>query len=112
MWLDVLIFQEKLDIKILMWKFMILDVGNYPKFKTVVQAKPRSICCHLEVEGCFRFSLCELPPKFSVTQVSEAPSYPSLVPFVLFYYRSNFGHVSLYHVNLESPCGELEAFIL
>lgn len=62
---------------------MILDVGNYPKFKTVVQAKPRSICCHLEVKGCFWFSLCELP-KFSVTQVSEAPSYPSLVPFVLF----------------------------
>lgn len=35
-----------------------------------------------------------------------APSSPSLVLF--FYYRSSFGHLSLYNINPESPCGELE----
>ena len=30
--------------------------------------------------------------------------------FFFFNYRSNLGHLSLYHINLESPYGELEAF--
>lgn len=40
-------------------------------------------------------------------------SVPCSIFFFLsffFNYRSNLGHLSLYHVNLQSPCGELEAF--
>ena len=68
-----------------------------------------------QIEGCFWFSLCELPPSSQLPRfLRPLPIRPLFHFFFLFFfffnYRSNLGHLSLYHVNLQSPCGELEAF--